>query len=106
MADRWGDLAYALGGWSGRRDRRTNQSVDGAREKWKPNIKVLRAVIQYVKDTRRFQPKAVILGEAGVGEDVGVEEGVEIGGVVRETGVGVGVVEVAVARNEEVGSSL
>jgi hypothetical protein len=28
-------------------------------ERWKPNMKVLNAVIQYVKATKRFQPTAV-----------------------------------------------
>ena len=59
MADRWGDLTYALGGWSGRRDRGTDQYVDGAREKWKPNTKVVKAVIHFVMATKRFQPRAV-----------------------------------------------
>jgi hypothetical protein len=26
--NRWGDLAYALGGWSGRRDKRNSRFVD------------------------------------------------------------------------------
>ena len=33
MVGRWGDLAYALGGWSGRRDKRTSKFVDRASEK-------------------------------------------------------------------------
>jgi hypothetical protein len=41
------------------------QYVDRAREKWKPNMKVLKAVIQYVKATKRFQPRAVIMEEIG-----------------------------------------
>ena len=60
---RWGDLAYALGGWSGRRDRGTDQLVDRTHERWKPNIKVLKAVIQYIKATKRFQPRAVVVEE-------------------------------------------
>ena len=60
MADRWGDLAYALGGWSGRRDERTSRFVDGPREKWKPNLKVIKATIQYVMKTGRFQLKATL----------------------------------------------
>jgi hypothetical protein len=69
IGDRWGDLSYALGGWSGRKDRRTQQYVDGTREKWKPNIKVLKAVIEYVKATKRFQPRAVIIEEIGERDD-------------------------------------
>jgi len=74
MADRWGDLAYALGGWSGRRDRRTGKFVDGKQERWKPNVKVLKAMIQYVKDTKRFQPKATAMGEAEVVEEAVAQE--------------------------------
>jgi hypothetical protein len=37
--------------------------VDRACERWKPNIKVLKAVIQYVKATKRFQPRAVVVEE-------------------------------------------
>ena len=73
MADRWGDLAYALGGWSGRMDRRTGKFLDGASEKWKPDMKVLKAMIQYVKDTKRFQARATIIGE--VIEEAGVAQG-------------------------------
>jgi hypothetical protein len=49
--------------------------VDGACERWKPNREVLRAVIQYVKDTKRFQPKAT-MEEPGVAEEAGEAEGV------------------------------
>ena len=70
MVGRWGDLAYALGGWSGRRDKRTGKFVDGASEKWKPNMKVLKAMIQFVKDTKRFQARATVIGE--VVEEAGV----------------------------------
>jgi len=74
MADRWGDLAYALGGWSEREDRRTGRTADGPVEKWTPNLKVIKAVIQFVIKTGRFQPKAMveeikITGEVG-GEEV------------------------------------
>jgi hypothetical protein len=31
--DRWADLAYALGGWSGRKDRGTDRFVDRPRER-------------------------------------------------------------------------
>jgi hypothetical protein len=42
-----GDLAYALGGWSGRKDRGTGKLADEAKERWKPNMKVLKAANQY-----------------------------------------------------------
>jgi hypothetical protein len=53
--------------------------VDGTQERWKPNMKVLRTVIQYVKATKRFQQRAVIAEEAGVVEDAG-ERDDEAGG--------------------------
>jgi hypothetical protein len=65
IGGRWGDLAYALGGWSGRKNRGTQQYVDGPCKRWKPNMKVLKAVIQYVKATKRFQPRAVVAEETG-----------------------------------------
>jgi hypothetical protein len=34
MEDRWGDLAYALGGWSGRTDRETGKPIDGPKKRW------------------------------------------------------------------------
>jgi hypothetical protein len=82
MANRWGDLAYALGGWSGRRDGRNGRFVDGPRENWKPNLKIIKAVIQFVMKTGRFQPKATIAEDIGVVEEAGVVEGA---GVAEET---------------------
>jgi hypothetical protein len=75
MADRWGSLAYALGGWSGRRDGRNGRFVDGLREKWKPNLKIIKATVQSVMKTGRFQPKATIAEDIGVTEEAGVVEG-------------------------------
>jgi hypothetical protein len=72
MADRWGDLAYALGGRSGRRDRRNGRFVDGPREKWKRNLKIIKAMVQFVMKTGRFQPKATIAEDIGVTEEAGV----------------------------------
>ena len=37
--------------------------MDGSREKWKPNLKVIKAMIQYVIKTGRFQPKATVSQE-------------------------------------------
>lgn len=63
MNNRWTDLAYALGGWNCRKDPRTQREFDGPKEEWKPNMKVLKAVIKFVKATRRFQPMALVEGE-------------------------------------------
>jgi ribonuclease HI/exonuclease III len=60
LGTRWADLSYALGGWSGRfLPGTTSRFIDGPKEKWKPNIEVLRAVISFVKVTRRFEPNGV-----------------------------------------------
>jgi hypothetical protein len=60
IGERWADLSYALGGWSGRRSRITDAEVDGPRHTWKPNIQVIKAVIKFVKSTPRFHPKALV----------------------------------------------
>ena len=93
MADRWGDLAYALGGWSGRRDRRNSRFVDGPREKWKPNLKIIKATIQFVIKTKRFQPKATI-AEYTEGIEARAIEDTRVSG------------EMVVSDDESVGSSL
>jgi hypothetical protein len=82
MADRWGDLAYAVGGWSRRRDGRNGRFVDGPRNRWKPNLKIIKAIIQFVIKTMRFQPKATIAEDIKVAEEAGVAEGA---GVAEET---------------------
>lgn len=92
MAGRWGDLEYALGGWSGHGDGRTGRFVDGAREKWekwKTNMKVLQPVMQYVKDKREISTKgsnirgsrSIFSKVQGAAEEAGVVED----GVVDET---------------------
>jgi hypothetical protein len=72
-------------------------------------MKVLRVVIQYVKDTKRFSPKATVMEEIGAVEEAGVLEeagvGVEVG-IAEEAGrvEGVGVPETR--ESGEVGGSL
>lgn len=72
--ERWADLAYMLGEWSGRQDQSTRKYIDGPRKLWKPDMTVTRAVIQFVKAIGRFQPKAVVEEEDGIVEE---EEGEE-----------------------------
>ena len=50
---RFGDLSYALGGYSSRRE--GNESIDGPIERWKPNMDTVRATIQFAIDTGRLQ---------------------------------------------------
>jgi len=52
--DRWGDASYLLGGWSGRKDVKTGKFVDGPRERWKPDLKVVRASIRFLYQTGRL----------------------------------------------------
>lgn len=52
--DRWGDASYLLGGWSGRKDARTGKLLDGPRESWKPDLRVVRASIRFLYQTGRL----------------------------------------------------
>ena len=58
--DRWGDIPYLLGGWGIRKDARTGQLLDGPKEKWKPNLEVIKATVGFLERTGRltFQQKA------------------------------------------------
>ena len=38
-------------------------------------MKVLKAMVQYVKDTKRFQPRATVIGGSEV-EEAGVTQGI------------------------------
>jgi ribonuclease HI len=62
IGNRWADLSYALGGWNNRRDP-TGKLIDGRKDKWKPNLEALKAVVQFAKATGRFLREAV--GPAG-----------------------------------------
>jgi hypothetical protein len=56
--------------------------VDRPREKWKPNLKIIKEMVQFVMKTGRFQPKATIVQHIGVTEEAGVVEEV---GAAEET---------------------
>jgi hypothetical protein len=51
--ERFGDLSYALGGYSSRQE--GGESIDGPIERWKPDINVVRATIQFATDTGCLQ---------------------------------------------------
>lgn len=55
--NRWGDLSFALGGWSGERK-------DGDRTKWKPSLEMVVATIKFALETER-------LGDLQSGEEAG-----------------------------------
>jgi hypothetical protein len=52
--ERFGDLSFALGGYSSRRE--GDKNIDGPIEQWKPDIGIVRATIQFAIDTRRLYP--------------------------------------------------
>jgi hypothetical protein len=60
-----------------RRDGRNSCFVDGPREKRKSNPKVIKAIVQFVTKTRRFQPKANIAEDARVVEGARLAEETE-----------------------------
>jgi hypothetical protein len=59
MQEALGHQAYALGAWSGRLNIRKTL-IDGLKESWKPNLKVIKAVIHFATATSRLVPKALV----------------------------------------------
>jgi hypothetical protein len=53
VGTRWGDLSYMLGGWSDYKDF-SGRFVDGHKDRWKPNLSVIKVVISFVKKTGRL----------------------------------------------------
>ena len=51
---RWADLSYLLGGWNDTKHP-NGTYVDGPREKWKPDRKVVEATIEFAKNTKRLE---------------------------------------------------
>jgi hypothetical protein len=60
LGDRSRDVPYLLGGWGSRKDVRTGQVLDGPKEKWKPDMEVVKATIRFLEKTGRltYQPEA------------------------------------------------
>jgi hypothetical protein len=48
VGDRLGEVPYLLGEWRSRKDVRTEQLLDGPKEKWKPDMEVLKAIYSSV----------------------------------------------------------
>jgi hypothetical protein len=65
-------------------------------------MKILRAMIQYVKNTKRFQPRATVMEEEGAAEEA---RGIEEAGVVEEVGVAEEAGETGTGERDEVGGS-
>jgi hypothetical protein len=53
------DVPYLLGGWGSRKDVRIGQLLDCPKEKWKPNVEVVKATIRFLEKTGRltYQPE-------------------------------------------------
>lgn len=50
--NRWGNMSFLLGGKSRKSDPRTGKPING--DKWRPNMKVVRETIAFLKSTGRF----------------------------------------------------
>lgn len=55
--NRYSDLSYLLGGWQAQKNR-NGQIINGLREKWNPKIEVIKAVINFVRETGRLTEEA------------------------------------------------
>ena len=64
---RWGDLSYMLGGWNSWKDRRGN-TMDGPKEKWKPSIPTVKAVIKFAIATKKLNHSIENEAEGSVDE--------------------------------------
>jgi hypothetical protein len=58
-------------------ERRTGKEIDGSKERWKPDTTAIRAVIQFVKATGRFESQRAIAVEEEREEREEVEVEVE-----------------------------
>jgi hypothetical protein len=52
--DRSGDISYLLGGWGSKKNIRTGQLLDGPKEKWKPDLAVVKATVRFLEKTGRL----------------------------------------------------
>lgn len=50
---RWGDLSHMLGGWNSWKDRR-GKTLDGPKEKWRPSVSIVKAVIKFIMATKKL----------------------------------------------------
>lgn len=52
--DRWGDVSYLLGGWGTKKHWETGEPLDGPKERWKPDLKVVKHTIRFLQHTGRL----------------------------------------------------
>jgi hypothetical protein len=55
VGDRCNDVAFLLGGYGTRKKTQSDQLLDGKRENWKPDTKVVKATIGFLQSTGRFE---------------------------------------------------
>jgi ribonuclease HI len=53
--DRCNDVPFLLGGYGTRKERQSDRLLDGKRENWKPDIKVVKATIEFLQKTGRLE---------------------------------------------------
>ena len=66
-AHRWGDLAYALGGWS-------NERKEGPLDQWSPGTTMVSATIKFAVATGRLEDRSDETDQETGEEDNGVDE--------------------------------
>ena len=60
VGDRCNDVPFLLGGYRTRKDRQSDRLLDGQREKWKPDIKVVKATIEFLRRTGRLEYSQIL----------------------------------------------
>lgn len=70
-SNRWGDLSFALGGWSG-------ETKDGMRSKWSPSLDMVAATIKFALETKSLAEESRKEGEEEIDSTANrIEEGNE-----------------------------
>jgi hypothetical protein len=59
--ERAGDVPFLLGGWAKKRNSK-GQLVDGPKEKWKPDLDVVKATIRFLEQTGRLDYRRQVAG--------------------------------------------
>lgn len=54
VGDRCRDVPFLLGGWGTRKVGQPDQFLDGQREQWKPDLRVVKATIEFLEKTGRL----------------------------------------------------
>lgn len=60
VGDRCNDVPFLLGGYGTRKVGQSDQLLDGKRENWAPDIKVVKATIEFLQSTGRFEYTRVL----------------------------------------------